>query len=63
MKLSGGFDWHYPGDVLLLLLQMIYKLKQAARAFCPELTAVLNDMGYLQSPADPCLYYSWTMTG
>jgi len=23
---------------------------------------VLEDMGYLQSPADPCLYFSWTMT-
>jgi len=20
-------------------------------------------MGYLKAPADPCLYYSWTMTG
>jgi len=33
------------------------------RAFWCELTAVLKDVGYLQLPADPCLYFSWTMTG
>jgi len=27
-----GFEKHYPGDVLLLLLSTIYGLKQAARA-------------------------------
>jgi len=62
MKVPEGFEKHYPGDVLLLLLSTIYGLYQAARAFWWELTAVLEDMGYLQSPADPCLYFSWTMT-
>jgi len=62
MKVLEGFEQHYPGDVLLLLLQTIYGLKQAARAFWRELTAALMDMGYLQLLADPCLYYSWTMT-
>jgi len=42
---------------------MIYGLKQVARAFWLELTVVLQDTGYLQLPAHPCLYYSWTMTG
>ena len=63
MKVPEGFERHHQGDVLLLLLRMIYGLKQAARAFWHELTAALKDMGYLQSPADPCLYFSWTMTG
>ena len=26
------------------------------------MTAELQDMGYLQLPADPILYYTWTMT-
>ena len=37
--------------------------KLAARTFWQALTAALKDMGCLQSPADPCLYFSWTMTG
>ena len=63
MKVLKGFEKHYLGDVLLLLLMTIYVLKQAERAFWQELTVVLKDMGYLQSTADPCLYFSWTMTG
>jgi len=31
MKDPKGFEWHYPGNVMLLLLQIIYELKQAAR--------------------------------
>jgi len=63
MKVPEGFERHYQGDMLLLLLRTIYGLKQAARAFWRKLTATLKYMGYLQSPADPCLYISWTMTG
>ena len=33
MKVLEGFERHYQGDVLLLLVRMIYGLKQAARAF------------------------------
>jgi len=62
MKVPEGFERHYQGDVLLLL-RTSYGLKQAARAFWCELTSALKDMGYLQSPSDPCLYFSWTMTG
>ena len=63
MKVLKGFEQNYSGDVLLLLLRTIFGLKQAARAFWWELTAVLHDMGYLHLPDDPCLYYSWMMTG
>ena len=45
MKVPEVFEWHYPGDVLLLLLCKIYGLKQAAMAFWQELTAALQDMG------------------
>jgi len=38
-------------------------LKQATRAFWREYTLALKDMRYKQSMADPCLYYSWIMTG
>ena len=53
MKVPEGFEKHYLGDVLLLLLSMIYGLKQAARAVLREWTVALKDMGHLQSSADP----------
>jgi len=58
-----GFERHYQGDLLLLLLRTIYGLKQAARAFWRELSTALKDMGFIQMPADLCLYFSWTITG
>ena len=63
MEVPDGFRTFYPGDVLLLLLQTIYGLKQAAFAFWVELLKAFYDMCYKRSKADPCLYYQWTSIG
>jgi len=63
MKVPEGFERYYPNHMCLLLMQTIYGLKQAARAFRRELNKALLDMLYKQSPADPCLHYCWTMSG
>jgi len=49
-------------NVLLLLLQIIYGSKQAARVFWQQITIELKDMEYQQLMEDPCLWYSWKMT-
>ena len=54
---------YYAEGRVLKLMRTIYRLKQVARAFWRKLTAALTDMRYSQSPADPCLYYFWTMKG
>jgi hypothetical protein len=63
MKVPEGFESYYAEGMVLRLMKTIYGLKQAARAFWRELTAALADMRYSQSPADPCLYFCWTMKG
>ena len=63
MEVPNGFKTFFPGDVLLLLLQSIYGLKQAVFAFWVELLKAFYDMCYKQSKADPCLYYQWTSIG
>jgi hypothetical protein len=63
MEVPAGFEELYGAYVLLLLLQTIYGLKQAAMAFCRELVKALTDMLLKRSAADPCLYDCWTMYG
>jgi hypothetical protein len=63
MEVPEGFETFYRADVLLLSLQTIHGLRQAARAFWRELRRALDDMTYEKSVADPCLYFCWTMTG
>jgi hypothetical protein len=63
MEVPEGFEEFYGAYVLLLLLQTIYGLKQAAMAFWRELVKALTDMNFKRSAADPCLYYCWTMYG
>jgi hypothetical protein len=56
MEVPEGFKEFYGAYVLLLLLQTIYELTQAAMAFWRELVKVLTDMNFKRSVADPCLY-------
>jgi hypothetical protein len=63
MEVPEVFETFYPADVLLLLLQTIHGLRQAARAFWTELRRALDEMTYEKSLADLCLYFCWTMTG
>jgi hypothetical protein len=48
---------------MLLLLQMLYGLKQSAMAFWKKLLMAFSSMKFKQSKADPCLYFSWTALG
>ena len=59
MGMPQGFEKYYPSNVVLLLLQTLYGLIQAAIAFWKKLCKVFKLLGYKQSQADPCLYYHW----
>jgi hypothetical protein len=64
MKVPQGFESYYdPRIYVLLLLQTLYGLKQAARAFWNKLLMAFRSMGFNRSKADPCLYFDWTPTG
>jgi hypothetical protein len=56
MEFLTGFEEFYGAYVLLLLLQTIYGLKQAAMAFWRELVKALTDMNFKRSAAVPCLF-------
>ena len=60
MEVPEGFENSYPVGCLLLLLQTIYGLKQAAFAFWVQLLKALRDMKFDCSKVDPCLYFKWT---
>eukprot|EP00980_Cylindrotheca_fusiformis_P016350 scaffold4869_cov71-Cylindrotheca_fusiformis.AAC.1 len=54
MKVPKGFEKHYdPRYYVLLLLQTIYGLKQAAMAFWKKLLECFSDMNYDRCKADP----------
>ena len=63
MEVPEGFEKFYPIGCLLLLLQTIYGLKQAAFAFWVQLLKALCDMEFDCSKADPSLYFRWTKQG
>jgi hypothetical protein len=56
MKISQGFEKHFPEGSVLLLLKCLYGLKQAAEAFWRQLLRAASAIGYKRSTADPCLY-------
>ena len=60
MKVPKGFEKFYPGDVVLLLLKIIYGLKQAAFEYWRALLKALKALQLIRSKADPCVYYQWT---
>ena len=63
MEVPEGFEKFYPVGCLLLLLQTIYGLKQAAFAFWVQLLKALRKMKFDRLKADPCLYFKWTAIG
>ena len=64
MEVPEGFEHHYdPRYYVLLLLQTLNGLKQAALAFWKKLLMCFKSMGFDRSKADPCLYFKWTITG
>jgi hypothetical protein len=63
MDVPEGFKKYYPVGVRLLLLKMMYGLKQAAVAFWKQLIMAFASMNYARSKADPCLYFAWMLHG
>ena len=45
-----------PETHCLLLLKALYGLVQAARQWWKKFKEVMNSIGYVPSPADPCLF-------
>ena len=54
-----GTQHKFPIGTVLLLLKTVYGLKQAANAFYRLLVASMEELGYVKSSADPCLYFKW----
>ena len=64
MEVPKGFEKHYdPNYYVLLLLQTLYGLKQAAVSFWKKLLQCFSSMGFERSKAEPCLYFAWTVLG
>jgi hypothetical protein len=59
MKIPQGFEKHFPGESVLLLLKCLYGLMQAAKALWRQLLHAASAMGLKRSMADPCLYFKW----
>jgi Reverse transcriptase (RNA-dependent DNA polymerase)/gag-polypeptide of LTR copia-type len=49
--------YNLPPDEVLLLKKAMYGLVQAARQFWKLFANIMKDMGFIQSMADPCLYF------
>jgi len=60
MEVPNGFENYYAANIVLLLLQTLYGLKQAAIAFCKKLLLAMKMMGFKRSEADPCIYFRWS---
>jgi len=60
MEVPKGFENYHAGNIVLLLLQTLYGLKQAAMAFWKELLLAMKMMGFKRSEADPCIYFRWS---
>jgi hypothetical protein len=56
MEVPAGFEGFYGAYVLILLLQTIYRLKQAEMAYWRLLVKALTDMNFKRSALDPCIY-------
>ena len=60
MEIPEGFEHHHdPREEVWLLLQTLYGLKNAAKAYWMKLLECFNDMKYGRSKVDPCLYHKW----
>ena len=58
MEVPRGWREHYNENLVLLLLQTIYGLKQVAMAFWRELLRAMKKIEVERSKADPCMYFS-----
>ena len=58
-----GFERFYLKGSLWLLLKTMHGLKKVARMFWKILLKYMRSIGFKKSWTDPCLYYSWTLSG
>ena len=63
MQVPQGMEKHYPDNVWLLLLALIYGLKNAAIAFWKNLLKLMKSTGCTRSWSDPFLCFKWNVTG
>ena len=59
MEVPQGMDKYYPVNVLLLLLKILYVLRQYAAQFYKELLKSFRFIKYARNQADPFLYFRW----
>ena len=59
MKIPLGFKKFYPSGGLLFLKHTLYGIKNASKSFWKLLLGIMDELGYKQNQADPCLYYKW----
>ena len=59
MKIPWGFELFYLQGGLLFLERILYGVNNAVKAFWRLLLGIMNELGYLQNHANPCLYYHW----
>ena len=53
---EGFIDQNHP-NMVCKLRKSLYGLKQSARCWNKNIDQYLKDEGYIQSNADPCIYY------
>jgi hypothetical protein len=63
MSIPEGFKQCYPTGWLLLLLQTIYGMRQAYKAFFVEVKKYMTNMSSEKSEAEPCLLFAWNIIG
>jgi len=56
IKPPPGFPRKLRPDVVLKLKRSLYGLKQFARQWYKRCTKILNQMGFRQTPSDPCVF-------
>ena len=59
MEVPQVMEKYYLVNVLLLLLRILYGLRQTAAQFWKELLKAFMFMKYARNQADPCLYFRW----
>ena len=60
MEVPKGFSNYHATNIVLLLLQTLYGLKQVVMVFWRKLLRAMMPMIFKRSDADPCIYFKWS---
>ncbi len=64
MTVPEGFEKYYPNDnTWLRIMKPIYGLKQAGLYYYRKAKRAMQNNGFEQSDADPCLFFKWRPKG